>query len=92
MENWSKIETIFSLKLNITPNVLDELPFYRFEMILRSYEEIIEEEEKRHKQQEQQYEKEYKTNKYKPKTPKQPKVGNTNYGGFKTPKINMPKL
>lgn len=83
---------IFSLKLNITPDILDTFPFYRFEMILKAYEEYIEEENKRNKSQEGQYEKQYKSSQTKYKQPSTPKVGGSDYGGFKIPNVNIPKI
>jgi len=65
------------------------MEFYRIEYMLKNFEEALDEEEKQYKKQQKEYEKQYKT-----QTPKMSdyKTGNTNYGGFKTPKIDLPKI
>ena len=54
------------------------MEFYRIEYMLKNFEEALDEEEKQ----------------YKTQIPKMSdyKTGNTNYGGFKTPKIDLPKI
>lgn len=84
MENWSNIELIFAKNLHITPSEIDKLEFYRIEMLIRAYEKNIEEERKQQKQQEGVYEKQYSSH-----VPKQPQV---DYGGFKVPKMDIPKI
>jgi hypothetical protein len=66
----------------------DKAEFYMMEYILQDLEEKINEENKRYKKQEEEYKKQQGAN----KMPKAPKVGDTNYGGFKTPKLSVPKL
>jgi len=83
-----KIYFILTDKLNITPSEADKLDFYMIEYLLEDLEEKIDEENKRFKKQEEEYKKESQSY----KTPKMPKVGSTDYGGFKTPKLDMPKL
>jgi len=65
------------------------MEFYRIEYILKNFEESLDEEEKHYKKTQKDYER-----KYQQSTPnyKQPSVGNTNYGGFKTPKLDVPKI
>ena len=58
------------------------------EYLFQDLDEKITEENKRYKKQEDEYKKQQTSH----KTPKAPKVGDTNYGGFKTPKLAMPKL
>lgn len=55
------------------------------EYLLKDLEEKIEEENKRNRKQEADYKKQ--SSDY-----KMPKVGDTNYGGFKTPKLSVPSM
>ena len=57
------------------------------EYLLEDLEEKIDEENKRYKKQEDDYKKQMQVSQ-----PKMPKVGDTNFGGFKTPKMDMPKF
>lgn len=66
----------------------DKSEFYMMEYLFQDLDEKITEENKRYKKQEDEYKKQQTSH----KTPKAPKVGDTNYGGFKTPKLAMPKL
>jgi hypothetical protein len=66
----------------------DKSEFYMMEYLFQDLDEKITEENKRYKKQEEDYKKQQSST----KTPKTPKVGDTNYGGFKTPKMAMPKL
>ena len=50
--------------------------------MLKNFEDALDEEEKHYKKQEKEYEKQYK----------QQQIPQTNYGGFKTPKIDLPKI
>ena len=56
------------------------------EYLLEDLEEKINEENKAHKNQEREYKKQTSL------APKMPKVGSTDFGGFKTPKIPTPKI
>jgi len=58
------------------------MEFYRIEYLLKNYEEALDEEEKQYKSKEKEYQKQYK----------QPSLSSSNYGGFKTPKIEIPKI
>lgn len=82
-QSLSKIYFIFSEKLNIGPSELDNLPFYFVEMLLQELEEKVDEENKRNKQQENEQRKQMDTSKL-------PKMDS--YGGFKTPKMDIPKI
>jgi hypothetical protein len=72
----------------MSPEETDYTEFYMAEYLLQDLEEKIDEENKRAKKQEDEYAKQSKSY----KSPKTPKIGDTNYGGFKTPKLAMPKL
>jgi hypothetical protein len=65
----------------------DATEFYMLEYILEDLEEKISEENKRYKKQEDEYKKNQNYNQ-----PKPPKVGQTDFGGFKTPKMNIPNM
>lgn len=56
--------------------------------MLKNFEEYIDEEEKQYKKQEKQQMKEQQSY----KQPKLPSPGKSDYGGFKTPKIDIPKI
>jgi len=58
------------------------------EYLLQDLEEKVTEENKQHKSQEKEYQKQASGM----KSPQMPKVGSTNFGGFKTPKIPTPKI
>lgn len=75
----------------MTPAQVDETEFYLLEYLIEDLEEKVKEENKRVKEQEREYKKQSASY---PKPPKMdvPKFGNPNFGGFKTPKINIPKL
>jgi len=88
LENWFKIEFISTYKLHITPLELDQMEFYRIEYMMKNFEESLEEEEKQYKKQQKEYEKSYKTSSPTPKSPTQ----SSSYGGFKTPKVEMPRM
>ena len=79
MDNWSKIEFIFAHKLHISPTELRELEFYTIENLLKEYENYIEQENKQYQKQQGDYE-------------KQQKASTTNFGGFKVPKVEIPKF
>lgn len=57
------------------------------EYMLEDLEEKIKEENKQMKKQEQEYQKSSAS-----KTPKPPKASSTDYGGFKVPKVSIPKM
>lgn len=86
MENWFKIEFICTHKLHINPLTLRDLEFYTVEYLLKNFEEYIDEEEKAYKNQEKSQQKQYQQQQM-----QQPKI-DKNYGGFKTPKIDIPKI
>jgi exonuclease V gamma subunit len=77
LQNWPKVEVLFSKNLNTDPLVLDQLDFYRVENILTAYEEIVDEENKAQEEQQKKYEKE---------------LPQPEYGGFKVPKMDIPKI
>jgi len=52
LENWFKLEFLFTKNLGITPLELDKMEFYRVEYMIMNYEEFIKEENKQYKQQE----------------------------------------
>lgn len=79
MENWFKIEFIFTKNLNITPLELDQMEFYRVEYMLKNYEEFIEEENKQYKKQQKEGEMSFSKN----KSPS---------GQFTPPKMSVPKM
>jgi hypothetical protein len=60
--------------------------------MLKNFEEALDEEEKQYKKTQKDYEKKYQTNTPSMKDYKPPSIGNTNYGGFKTPKMDVPKI
>lgn len=80
------------MKLNINPLLLDDIEFYRVEMLLEAYEKHLDEQQKHHEGEENKYQKEYSQAQQKYKTPDPKSFGNTYYGGFKTPKLNIPKF
>ena len=57
------------------------------EYLLEDLEERINEENKKYKKQDEEFKSQSKIS-----SPKMPKVGSTDYGGFKTPKMNMPNM
>lgn len=82
------------MKLNITPNILDTLDFWRIESILLDYEEYIKEEENRQNEQQKQYEQQM---------PQKPNMGDMyknmpkfdgglGGSGFKIPQVNVPNF
>jgi hypothetical protein len=87
LENWFKIEFIATYRLRISPLELDEMEFYRIEYMLQNYEETLDEEEKRYKKQEIEQKKQYQQS-----NPQMKDFKPQNFGGFKTPKIEMPKI
>ena len=87
MENWFKIEFICTHKLHIDPIALRKLEFYEIEYLLKNFEEYIDEEEKAYKKQDREYKK-YQQPQSKLQMPKVPSA----YGGFKTPKLDIPKI
>jgi len=62
------------------------MEFYRIEYMLKNFEESLDEEEKQYKSKEKEYQKQYQSHN------KDFKQASTNYGGFKTPKIDVPKI
>jgi hypothetical protein len=74
------------MRLRISPLDLRQLEFYEIEYLLQELEDFTEEENKRNKNQEKDYQKQASA------SYKKPSVGKTDYGGFKTPKIDMPKM
>ena len=82
-----KIYFITAEKWGWTVSETDKEEFYMIEYLLEDLEEKINEENKQYKKQEDEYKKQSKMSQ-----PKMPKVGETNYGGFKTPKVSMPKM
>lgn len=90
LENWFKIEFICTYKLNISPLELDRMEFYRIEYILKNFEEHLDEENKQYKSKQREYEKQYQQ--YKPSTKDFKPPTGVNYGGFKVPKMDVPKI
>jgi hypothetical protein len=82
-----KLYFITADKWGWTISETDKEEFYMIEYLLGDLEEKIDEENKRYKKQEDDYKKQTQISQ-----PKMPKVGDTNFGGFKTPKLNMPKI
>jgi len=80
LDNWSKVEFLFTKNLGINPLELDQLAFYRVEELMANYEEFVKEEDKQYKAQQKEQEKQQKM--------QQP----SNYGGFKMPKVEIPKI
>jgi hypothetical protein len=74
--------------MRLQPSELDKMEFYMIEYLLKDLDEKITEENKAHKKQEGEYKKQTTGI----KNPQMPKVGSTNFGGFKTPKIPTPKI
>lgn len=70
--------------------MLDNIEFYRVEDLIKEYEDYINEEEAKHKKQQEEYEKKYKTQS--PPSMDNVMRGMSNYGGFKIPNMNIPKL
>lgn len=66
------------------------MEFYRIEYILKNFEEALDEEDKQYKKQEKEQQKQYQKSTPKPYKPQS--SSGTNYGGFKTPKLDMPKI
>ena len=83
-----KIYFIAADKWGWTIDQIDGTEFYMLEYILEDLEEKINEENKRYKKQEDEYQKSQSSY----KQPKPPKVGQTDFGGFKTPKMNIPNM
>ena len=73
--------------MGIPPSEVDRLEFFMVEYLLEDLEEKVSEENKAHKKEEKAYQKQAGSS-----NPKMPKVGSTNFGGFKTPKIPTPKI
>jgi hypothetical protein len=84
LDNWSKIEFIFTHKLNIDPISLRKLEYYTIHNLLKEYEEHIERENKEYEKQQRETEAKYKTSSFNPTSFKPPK--------FDTPSFNMPKF
>jgi len=76
LENWFKIEFIFTKNLGITPLELDQMEFYRVEYMIQNYEEFVEEENKQQKQQEKD----------------QGMSFSKGQGAYKPPKMVVPKI
>jgi len=91
LENWFKIEFICAHKLHISPLDLRQLEFYEIEYLLKNFEEYIDEEEKAYKKQEKDQQKKYQQQQQKMPKFETPKMG-SDFGGFKTPKIDIPKI
>jgi hypothetical protein len=94
--NWNSIEFIFTFKLNINPEILDKLEFYRIENILQQYEDYINKENEEHTNQQKIAEKEYGKNKmqYDPNSLGK-NIPTPNYGGFQIPKmpsVSLPNI
>jgi len=83
-----KIYFIATDKWGWTTDDTDKAEFYMMEYLFQDLDEKISEENKRYKKQEDEYKKQQSSQ----KAPKMPKAGDTNYGGFKTPKLPIPKL
>ena len=79
LQNWPKVEVLFSKNLHTPPLELDQLAFYRVEEILNAYEEIVDEENKSQEAEQKKYE-------------KQSQLPQADYGGFKVPKMDLPKM
>ena len=81
MENWFKIEFIFTKNLHITPLELDQMEFYRVEYMIQNYEEFIEEEKKQYKKQEKEQGMSFSKSSSSIKAP-----------NISVPKMNIPKF
>ena len=84
-----KIYFILADKLRISPIDADQLDFYWIEYLIEDLDDKIKEENKQHKKQEDDYKKQSSSQQH---SHKSPNIGNTNYGGFQTPKIAIPKI
>jgi hypothetical protein len=64
------------------------MEFYRIEYMLKNFEEALDEEDKHYKGEQKKQEKQYQ------KSNQNYKQGSSsnNYGGFKTPKLDVPKI
>jgi len=82
LDNWNKIEFIFSHKLHISPIDLQQLEFYRIQYLLKEYEEYIQKENEEYEKQKKEAERKSKST----------SIGQSNYGGIKIPKVEMPKM
>ena len=80
MQNWPKVEILFSKNLHISPLELDQLAFYRVEELLITYEENVKEENKTQQEEQKKIEKQ------------QASLPQPDYGGFKVPKMDIPKM
>jgi len=80
LDNWNKIEFIFSFKLHIPPSELERLEFYRIQFLITEYEEHIDRENK-------EYDKQRRDSDKQSKLP-----SSSDYGNFKTPKFEVPKF
>jgi hypothetical protein len=92
-QNLRKIYFICTDQWGWTIEDTDKVEFYMLEYMLEDLEEKVKEENKRSREQEKQYKKEsgaYKNQKLPKMSP--PKFGNSSFGGFKTPKLNIPKM
>lgn len=81
MENWFKLEFIFTKNLHIHPLILDQMEFYRVEYMLMNYEEFVEEENKQTRKQQKEQDSQMKLNQPKFETPKMPNM-NMNMPSF----------
>lgn len=92
-QNLRKIYFITADQWGWTVSDTDSHEFYMLEFLLEELEEKVKEENKRAQQQEKEYKKQ-SSSYSKQKLPKMdvPKFGSGNYGGFKTPKVNIPKI
>jgi hypothetical protein len=82
LQNWSKIEFIFSHKLHIDPLVVRELEFYSIKMLLNEYQDYVEKENKAQEKQQREIDKQQKAS----------NIKSPSYGDFKSPKFDIPKF
>jgi hypothetical protein len=86
LENWSKIEYIFTSKLHVPPSELERLEYYRIAFLLKEYQEDIE----RQNREAEKQNKSAGTAKQSSQLPKTPNL--PSYGDYKMPKMEMPKM
>jgi len=80
LQNWPKVELLFAKNLHVSPLELDQLAFYRVEELLITYEENVKEENKTQQEEQKKIEKQ------------QASLPQPDYGGFKVPKMDIPKM
>jgi hypothetical protein len=73
------------MKMGISPLDLRQIEFYEVEYLIQELEQYTEEENKRNSKQESEYKKQSQSSYKNP-------AASSNYGGFKTPKMAVPKI